>query len=171
LVCVDRFQPTQFYDWELHFAEEGFLVLASKVRLEAEVETVQKCLEKIFKRQICPENLYDLSDANKSVTRKDVLAILNATSNEDIVWTRAAVRMAVITLHSLRFECLDTLFQSCLRQLWPTYFAVQTMKNYIITIFGMQKSQILKSTTYCNFRICTSYKITVDKTFIPNKKS
>ena len=97
------FQPTQFYDWELHFAEEGFLVLASKVRLEAEVETVQKCLEKIFKRPICPENLYDLSESNKSVTRKDVLAILNATSNEDIVWTRAAVRMAVITLHSLRF--------------------------------------------------------------------
>ena len=102
--CSMADQPTQFYDWERHFAEEGFLVLASKVRLEPEVEIVQKCLEKIFKRSIDPEALYELSEQNNSVTRNDVLAILKATSNEDIVWTRAAVRMAVITLHSLRFK-------------------------------------------------------------------
>ena len=102
--CSLADQPTQFYDWERHFAEEGFLVLASKVRIESEAETVQKCLEKIFKRNINPEELYDLSEQNKSVTRNDVLAILAATSDEDIVWTRSAIRMAVITLHSLRFR-------------------------------------------------------------------
>lgn len=104
--CSLADQPTQFYDWERHFAEEGFLVLASKVRHPTEAETVQQCLEKVFKRNIDPEELYNLSASNKSVTRDDVLAILNATSdsNEDIVWTRSAIRMAVITLHSLRFK-------------------------------------------------------------------
>jgi len=79
---------------------------ASKVRHHSEAETIQKCLEKVFKRTIDPEELYDLSATNKSVTRDDVLAILNATaaSNEDIVWTKSAIRMAVITLHSLRFK-------------------------------------------------------------------
>jgi midasin len=102
--CSLADQPTQFYDWERHFAEEGFLVLASKVRIDSEAETVQKCLEKIFKRSINPEELYELSEQNKSVTRNDVLAILKAATDEDIVWTRSAIRMAVITLHSLRFK-------------------------------------------------------------------
>ena len=102
--CSLADQPTQFYDWERHFAEEGFLVLASKVRIDSEAETVQKCLEKIFKRSINPEELYELSEQNKSVTRNDVLATLKAATDEDIVWTRSAIRMAVITLHSLRFK-------------------------------------------------------------------
>lgn len=104
--CSLTDQPTQFYDWERHFAEEGFLVLASKVRLQAEAETIQKCIEKVFKRNVDPDELYDLSPTNKSVTRDDVAAILAAAtaSNEDIVWTKSAARMAVITLHSLRFK-------------------------------------------------------------------
>jgi hypothetical protein len=51
-------------------------VLASKVRHESEAETVQRCLEKVFKRTICPADLYELSEANQSVTRDDVLVTI-----------------------------------------------------------------------------------------------
>lgn len=102
--CSLAHQPTQFYDWERHFAEEGFLVLASKIRVENEVEVVKKCLEKVFKRQIRAEEIFSLNEDNKSVTRDDVIAIMKSTMPGEIVWTQSATRIAIITLHSLRFR-------------------------------------------------------------------
>ena len=41
LRCSTIEQTTTFYDWEQHFAEEGYLVLANKVRRPDEAETIR----------------------------------------------------------------------------------------------------------------------------------
>jgi midasin len=50
----------KFYDWDLHMAEEGFLVLASRIRKEAEVQTVREAIEKFFKKKIDEAAIFSL---------------------------------------------------------------------------------------------------------------
>ena len=72
--------------------------------------TDRSVIEKVFKRQISPESFYDLSikdEKGAPVTYKEIQVIRHfresgVNSSSGIVWTKNAVRLAVLILHSLR---------------------------------------------------------------------
>lgn len=51
-------QTTTFYDWDQHLADEGYLVLAGKVRKPAEAQVILEVLQKHLKRTVEPNNLF-----------------------------------------------------------------------------------------------------------------
>ena len=51
-------QETRFYDWDQHLADEGYLVLAGKVRKHSEAQLIIEVLEKFLKRRVDPHNLF-----------------------------------------------------------------------------------------------------------------
>jgi len=51
-------QTTTFYDWDQHLADEGYLVLAGKVRKQAEAQVIQDVLQKHLKRTVDQNNLF-----------------------------------------------------------------------------------------------------------------
>ena len=59
----------QFYDWEQHIAEEGFLLIAARVRQPEEAATVLTILQKVFKKTVDPANLFSLHDKTSTVTK------------------------------------------------------------------------------------------------------
>lgn len=85
-------------------ADEGFLVLAGKVRLEEEVDVIKEVLKKHLKREVKEENLFDLSE-NSSATTKHVLENLRAIEGfEHVVWTRDMRRLFVLVSKALSFK-------------------------------------------------------------------
>jgi midasin len=66
----------QFYDWEQHIAEEGFLLIAARVRHAQEAATVLAILQKVFKRSVDPENLFSLHEKTSTVTRPLLTSLL-----------------------------------------------------------------------------------------------
>ena len=62
-------KPGQFYDWEQHIAEEGFLLIAARVRQAEEAAPVLTILQKVFKKTVDPANLFSLHDQTSTVTR------------------------------------------------------------------------------------------------------
>ena len=41
--------PGVYYDWDQHLADEGYLILAGRVRKDEEVDVIRQVLEKKFK--------------------------------------------------------------------------------------------------------------------------
>lgn len=50
------------YDWEEHLANDGFMILAGRSRNSDEKEIIKQKIEKVFKRKIDEEKLYDLGE-------------------------------------------------------------------------------------------------------------
>lgn len=69
----------KFYDWDLHMAEEGFLVLASRIRKEAEVQTVREAIEKFFKKKIDEAAIFSLE--KPSLVLKPEMQLLKQERN------------------------------------------------------------------------------------------
>ena len=91
-------------------AEEGFLVLAARIREESECGVVREVIEKVFKKTVDPESVFSLE--NPSLALKAEMGLIKASSScaapsARLVWTRQAVRMAALVLHSFRYynEC------------------------------------------------------------------
>ena len=120
--CYSFQQTTKYHNWDQHFAQEGYLVLASKMRRADDKQVVQNAVEKIFKCKIRPAMLFDISvdtsvyiDSGKNskepiVTIESIELIRRALGKEqhhnqkEIIWTKSAVRLAILMLHSLKFK-------------------------------------------------------------------
>ena len=116
--CHSSQQLTTFYNWDYHFAHEGYLVLASKIRRPQEMLLVIQILEKHFKCKINSESMFDLSidpiqyrksEVNSKqpiVTMDAIQSILSAQKDlsTEIIWTKSAIRLAVLIMHSLKFK-------------------------------------------------------------------
>ena len=117
------FQPrTNFHNWNQHFAQEGYLVLATKMRRIEDKHSVKKVIEKVFKCNIKPEKLFDITlDTSNYIesgeNSKDpivtiesiekirrILQIEHQLNRKEIIWTNSAVRLAILLLHSLQFQ-------------------------------------------------------------------
>lgn len=48
----------QLYDWDQHLADEGYLVLAGKVRKPDERSVIADVIKKVLKREVIPDNLF-----------------------------------------------------------------------------------------------------------------
>ena len=120
--CFSFQQVTKYHNWDQHFAQEGYLVLASKIRRAEEKVHVQNVLEKVFKCKINPDSLFDLSintkeyiqsgeNAKHPIVTIDAIELIQdslikqKTPNQtEIIWTDSAVRLAVLIIHSLKFK-------------------------------------------------------------------
>ncbi|CAG9859623.1 unnamed protein product [Phyllotreta striolata] len=95
----------KLYDWDQHLADEGYLVLAGKVRKFEEKREIIEVLQKNMKREVNPENLFTLSAKTSTVTR-GILETIEATkaNRKNIVWTYNMRQLAVLVSKALEFK-------------------------------------------------------------------
>jgi len=96
----------KLYDWNQHLADEGYLVLAAKVRKAEEADEIRQVIKKHLKRDVDPDSLFTLNDKTSPVTKHILEEILkNDISGFDhIVWTYHMRRMAVLVKKSCQFK-------------------------------------------------------------------
>ncbi|PZC77928.1 hypothetical protein B5X24_HaOG202809 [Helicoverpa armigera] len=98
--------PGTFYDWEQHIADEGYLILAGKVRQTDERSIIEEVIEKHIKRKVNPDNLFSLHSNTSPVTKCLLGALLTTHINEftHVVWTFNMRRLAVLIAKAFSFD-------------------------------------------------------------------
>ncbi|XP_047493219.1 LOW QUALITY PROTEIN: midasin-like [Penaeus chinensis] len=97
-------QTTKYYDWNQHLVDEGYLVLAGRVRVEEEVEAIQTVLEKRFGKAVDVESLFVLSEKTSPVTKECLEKLSTVKGFEHVVWTQDMSRLYVLAAKSLSFK-------------------------------------------------------------------
>ncbi|KAK9303268.1 hypothetical protein QLX08_005030 [Tetragonisca angustula] len=94
------------YDWSQHLADEGYLVLSSKVRHPEECLEIIEVLRKHLKRDVVPDNLFSLSETTSTVTKPilESLLLRKISGFEHIVWTYQMRKMAVLLSKACEFK-------------------------------------------------------------------
>ncbi|KAH9381513.1 hypothetical protein HPB48_005512 [Haemaphysalis longicornis] len=82
-----------FYDWDQHLANDGYALLAGRVRRPQEAQLVAEVLSKKFKRRVDPEQLFS-----------GVPCAEAPPGFEHLVWTADARRMAYLLQRALQFD-------------------------------------------------------------------
>lgn len=95
-----------FYDWSQHLAEEGYLVLAAKVRKAEEADEIRQVIKKHMKKDVDPNRLFTLNKKTSLVTKRILEEILSndIPGFDHIVWTYHMRRMAVLVKKSCEFK-------------------------------------------------------------------
>ncbi|KAK6297294.1 hypothetical protein J4Q44_G00318770 [Coregonus suidteri] len=90
-------------DWLQHLADDGFMLLAGRVRKPEEATTIQSILEKHFKRTVNPDNLF--SEEQLTAQFSPFVDSFAGVPEEfrHMVWTRGMRRLAVQLGRALRF--------------------------------------------------------------------
>ncbi|KAK8720293.1 hypothetical protein OTU49_013436 [Cherax quadricarinatus] len=96
-------QLTKFYDWDQHLADEGYLVLAGRVRLEEESTAIRKVLEKRLKKKMDMDNLFSLCEETSLVTKSCLKQMCAIKGFEHVVWTQDMRRLYVLITKALNF--------------------------------------------------------------------
>lgn len=96
----------KLYDWNQHLADEGYLVLAAKVRKSEEANEIREVIKKHLKRDVNPDSLFTLNEKTSLVTRHILEKIVNNNISKfgHIVWTYHMRRMAVLVKKSCQFK-------------------------------------------------------------------
>ena len=94
------------YDWSQHLADEGYLVLSSKVRHSEECLEIIEVLKKHLKRDVSPDALFSLSEKTSTVTKPILESLLSKKipGFEHIVWTYQMRKMAVLLSKACDFK-------------------------------------------------------------------
>ncbi|XP_053995785.1 midasin isoform X2 [Hylaeus anthracinus] len=94
------------YDWSQHLADEGYLVLSSKVRHPEECSEIIQVLKKHLKRNVDPNSLFSLSEKTSPVTKPILESLLSkkVTGFEHVVWTYQMRKMAVLLTKAYDFK-------------------------------------------------------------------
>uniref|UniRef100_A0A4W3JQN7 Midasin n=1 Tax=Callorhinchus milii TaxID=7868 RepID=A0A4W3JQN7_CALMI len=87
-------QTEKEYDWLQHLANDGFMLLAGRVRKSEEVAVIRGVLEKHFKKKLNPEALFSERNLKKQLT-------IHLFCH--VVWTRGMRRLAVLAGRALEF--------------------------------------------------------------------
>ncbi|KAL5010016.1 hypothetical protein ScPMuIL_012321, partial [Solemya velum] len=107
---ADRYKDTEvckdnkFYDWDLHLANHGYMLLAGRVRKPEEADIIQEVIQKHFKCKIETAKLFTVG---QSSTTKDLLdGIMNHSPAEfnHIVWTHNMRRLAVLIGQAVKYK-------------------------------------------------------------------
>ncbi|XP_071517971.1 midasin isoform X1 [Panulirus ornatus] len=96
-------QVTKFYDWNQHLADEGYLVLAGRARVEEEADAIMQVLEKRLKKKVDKNNLFTLSEETSSVTKPYLQQMSTIKGFEHIVWTCDMRRLYILVAKALSF--------------------------------------------------------------------
>ncbi|KDR17835.1 Midasin, partial [Zootermopsis nevadensis] len=95
-----------YYDWDQHIADEGYLVLAGRVRKQEECRVIQEVIKKHINRTVDPQKLFTLSSETSSVTRPILEKVLKSTvpGFKHIVWTYNMRRLVVLVGKACQFK-------------------------------------------------------------------
>ncbi|XP_030747857.1 midasin-like isoform X2 [Sitophilus oryzae] len=95
----------KLHDWNQHLTDEGYLVLAGKVRKDDEKNEIVAALQKHWQRKVVIDNLFTLHEHTSSVT-KHVLRKLetNSIKYPHIVWTLNMRKLAVLVAKAIEFN-------------------------------------------------------------------
>ncbi|XP_052755953.1 midasin isoform X2 [Galleria mellonella] len=96
----------KFYDWDQHIADEGYLILAGKVRQTDERTIIEEVIEKHIKRKVSPNDLFSLHQTTSPVTKSILETIINNQLKEfsHVVWTYNMRRLAVLIAKAFTFD-------------------------------------------------------------------
>ncbi|XP_065176268.1 midasin-like [Sycon ciliatum] len=106
----------QLYDWDQHLAEDGFLLLAGRVRRPDEEVIIRSVLEKRFKCSIDTDRLFgnwsaksspvfeSMSPATRPVLEAAVGHAQQSESFKHLVWTRPLRRLVVLAGRAMEFD-------------------------------------------------------------------
>ncbi|XP_077869169.1 midasin [Saccoglossus kowalevskii] len=105
LASTQETTTQKFYDWDRHIADEGYLLLAGKVRRPEEQMVIQEVIEKHIKRRVDPNKLFTLCDKTSATTLPILQQVLQTPPDgfSHIVWTFGMRRLAVLVGQALRF--------------------------------------------------------------------
>ncbi|XP_059478111.1 midasin [Neocloeon triangulifer] len=94
------------HNWEQHLADEGYLVLAGRVRRQEETLIIEETLQKHFKCKMSPDRLFSLNSETSNTTKKILEDVINASVSgfEHIVWTFNMRRLAVLVGKAVQFK-------------------------------------------------------------------
>ncbi|NXD83342.1 MDN1 protein, partial [Halcyon senegalensis] len=91
------------YDWLQHLANDGFMLLAGRVRKQEEVDVIQRVIEKHFKKKLYPESLFSEESIKKLLAKSSTrMSVMDRDFNH-IVWTQGMRRLAVLVGRALEF--------------------------------------------------------------------
>ncbi|XP_033116850.1 midasin-like [Anneissia japonica] len=96
---------TGFYDWDQHLADNGYMLLAGRVRRPEERLVIQEVIEKHMKRKVEPTNLFTMSDSTSNIARPLLEQVTKQTLDgfSHVVWTYSMRRLAVLVGQALKF--------------------------------------------------------------------
>ncbi|CAL8083642.1 unnamed protein product [Calicophoron daubneyi] len=100
------------FDWDSYLADQGYLLLAGRVRNPDEARVVAEAIEAVFKRKISESRLFDLSDETSPATAEFLKRLIPTevdTSTrpggfEHIVWTRDMRRLLALIGNALKYK-------------------------------------------------------------------
>ncbi|XP_029451275.1 midasin isoform X2 [Rhinatrema bivittatum] len=98
-------QTKKDYDWLQHLANDGFMLLAGRVRKQEEVSVIKGVLEKHFKKKLDPGSLFS-EDSTRRQLSTGIFSAQPAALNCEfghIVWTQGMRRLAVLVGRALEF--------------------------------------------------------------------
>ncbi|KFP45021.1 Midasin, partial [Chlamydotis macqueenii] len=91
------------YDWLQHLANDGFMLLAGRVRKQEEVDVIQSVLEKHFKKNLYPKSLFSEESVKKLLAKSSTqMSVMDRDFNH-IVWTKGMRRLAILVGRALEF--------------------------------------------------------------------
>ncbi|XP_060061378.1 midasin [Erinaceus europaeus] len=96
-------QTEKEYDWLQHLANDGFMLLAGRVRKQDEVDVIQDVLEKHFKRKLCPQSLFSKENVLKLLSKLSTQISTLDSKFSHIVWTQGMRRLAMLVGRALEF--------------------------------------------------------------------
>ncbi|XP_037374649.1 midasin [Talpa occidentalis] len=96
-------QTEKEYDWLQHLANDGFMLLAGRVRKQEEVNVIQDVLEKHFKKKLCPQSLFSKESVLKLLSKLSTHISTLESKFSHIVWTEDMRRLAVLVGRALEF--------------------------------------------------------------------
>ncbi|CAH8610286.1 unnamed protein product [Schistosoma haematobium] len=104
-----RNEQTIFFDWDGYLADQGYLLLAGRVRNPAEIQIVTDVIESVFKRKVTESRLFDLNESTSPVVYEFLQPVLNketvcCTGFDHIVWTKDMRRLLVLVGNALKYE-------------------------------------------------------------------
>ncbi|CAG2161607.1 unnamed protein product [Oppiella nova] len=86
----------QFYDWDLHLANDGYMLLAGRVRRPEEVTLIQSVLETRFKRTLDTNVLF-----SKTSFLNDAII---PTEFKHIVWNKSFKRLGTLLSEAIKYN-------------------------------------------------------------------
>ncbi|CAH1229365.1 MDN1 [Branchiostoma lanceolatum] len=94
-----------FYDWDQHLADDGYMLLAGRVRRPEECDVIRTILEKHLRRKVDPARLFSLGKDTSQVAAGILKQVSMATPDgfSHVVWTYNMRRLAVLIGQALKF--------------------------------------------------------------------
>ncbi|XP_012665398.1 midasin [Otolemur garnettii] len=96
-------QTEKDQDWLQHLANDGFMLLAGRVRKQEEVDVIQEVLERHFKKKLCPQSLFSKENVLKLLGKLSTDLSMLQSKFSHIVWTEGMRRLTMLVGRALEF--------------------------------------------------------------------